>query len=318
MEPNQKKDRYRIDHFWLRLILSLIGIVLLYWYFQFSLDQKHGINHHPKKTPVQYQTSSGHSLIFDQQSLTMAGSSHALNILFVNARPNSLITDASLSENHGSTSPPPFTKVRYHQLWPDIDAVFQADASALVKSSYHLPPGLKGHPVSNIILHYNHPVHLDNQGNLVITFPDGQLVNAKPKAWQDRGGKRYRVEAKYKVLGHNQVGFEAPYEPLYPLVIDLTLTWSSFLGGIGKNFSFFARADGRGHIMARGQTAESWVLAFNGNGDLAVAKFDTPGAMAWTTFVKSVHNGTAPVMDTDENPTRYILGESFLSKEKGL
>ena len=60
----------------------------------------------------------------------------------------------------------------------------------------------------------------------------GELHESVPRIYQEIGGKRVEVTGRYKLLSATSYGFEVgPYERAYALVIDPTLTYSTYLGG---------------------------------------------------------------------------------------
>ena len=186
----------------------------------------------PTSTLSQFTTSDGHVLGFGQSSILAASLDHVLQVDLVGAH---LVTpvsqDAAAGTDGSAQAAQAFTSVTYAGLWDGVTAVYEAQAGALLKSTYYVDAGLEGNAAEQIRLHYNRDVSLDAQGNLVIAYDHGTMTDSAPVAWQDIDGQRTFVQVSYVLLGNNEVGFAVgDYDHSQQLVIDPTLTWNTFLG----------------------------------------------------------------------------------------
>src|SRR5262249_54098596 len=80
------------------------------------------------------------------------------------------------------------------------------------------------------------------------------LTEAAPVAWQEVGGRRIPVAARYALDG-DSVGFAlSAYDAGQPLIIDPTLTYATYLGGTGDDAGNAIAVDTAGNIYIAGQT----------------------------------------------------------------
>ena len=149
-----------------------------------------------------------------------------------------------------------------------MTAVYEAQAGALLKSTYYVDADPDGNAAEQIRLHYNREVSLDDQGNLVIAYDHGTMTDSAPVAWQDIDGQRMFVHVSYVLLGNNEVGFAVgDYDHSRQLVIDPTLTWNTFLGSSGTDYAMVIAVDGSGNVYVAGYSSATWgspVRAFGG------------------------------------------------------
>jgi len=134
--------------------------------------------------------------------------------------------------SHWHSSVRGFAEVIYHDVWPDIDLRLYGSGSnleqeflvkaggnlALVQVSYR---GIKS-------------LNINGDGSLAINTEFGTLRETKPKLFQSVAGRSSPIEGLYKLTSQVSYTFEVPsHNPLYPLVIDPTLLFSTYMGGAG-------------------------------------------------------------------------------------
>jgi hypothetical protein len=171
-------------------------------------------------------TSGGHALGFDAGGVYTATGTHALRVEFVNSN---AVRPRANTPGVGSDGPAaPLNRVAYADLWDGIDLEFSIGAGGIYTTTYAIDPGASP---AQIRLRYNAPLTLNADGTLSIAFNTGVMTESAPAAWQDVGGERVPVKVSFRIDGRD-VGFVAgPYDPRYPLTIDPTLAWNTFLGG---------------------------------------------------------------------------------------
>ena len=118
-------------------------------------------------------TSAGHVLGFTDNSVIVASASHMLKIDFLNSRAVTPEADNAASGESSSGAALALGRVTYQNLWDGVTAVYEASGTSIVKSTYYVEDG---NQVDNIRLGYNHPVQIDENGNLSITYEDGAIV----------------------------------------------------------------------------------------------------------------------------------------------
>jgi hypothetical protein len=147
--------------------------------------------------------------------------------------------------------------VVYREAYPGIDLKFYGNGRQLeydvvvkpgadpgrVKFQYQ---GIKGLAVTR-------------EGDLAIQLPDGgSLTQKKPVVYQEIAGRRVAREGKFKLLDEpagDTYGFEvAAYDPRYPLVIDPTLEYATYLGGRYWDVGYGIAVDAEGCAYVTGYT----------------------------------------------------------------
>lgn len=210
-----------------------------------------------------------HDLLFTGQGARLdvpgrrSGSISSLDIAFVNANTdirmaglNTLGYRSSYFIGNDRTKwvndLPNFSKVRYHQVWNGMDVVFYGNESRL---EYDVTVAPGADPKNAVFAFSNaQSVRLNTDGDLVLHFEQGDIVQHKPIAYQTVGNLRKAVPAKYVVAG-NHVSFSiGKYDTSQELIIDPILWFSlprldsSYLTGTG------AATDSSGNSYAAGTT----------------------------------------------------------------
>ena len=208
-------------------------------------------------------------------------------------------------------------------LFSGVTIVYSANEGAIMESSYYLDPINGLIPVNSIRLGYNRPVSLDKNGNLVVTYENGTIMEATPVAWQEINGQQQPVTSAYVLYGNNEVGFSlGKYVPGVPVVIDPVLTWNTFLGGSGNDWSTAIAVDGSGNVYVGGWSDATWgtnpVRGFTSVGsgtsyNIFAAKLDSGGNLLWNTFLGNspapgAVAGTGIAVDSIGNV--YVAGTS--------
>ena len=265
-------------------------------------------------------TSEGHVLGFGHSQVYVASSDHVLKVAFVGGRS---VAPVSLegAEKDGAfpdAKDRPFS-VSFPEVWAGVGVVYEKGSGSIVKSTYTVSAGASERAVEQIRLSYNRPVHTDENGNLVIGYPTGSIVEEAPVAWQEIDGARNPVRVAFTCLSENEVGFTVgDYDSRYALVIDPNLTWNTFLGGSGIDRGYGITMDSDGNVYVVGYSTATWgtnpLRAFTttnpATSDAFAAKLNSSGTLQWHTFLGGSGNdrGYGITMDSDGNV--YVVGYS--------
>jgi photosystem II stability/assembly factor-like uncharacterized protein len=186
-----------------------------------------------------------------------------------------------------------FAKVQYANLYRGVDLLFYG-------TSQNLEYDLKVAPEADfkaIELSFDGAsrLRLNDQGDLILESPAGEVRHKKPFAYQEINGQRKPIACRYKLLQassqatktqkkrHSQstthnltVAFEVgDYDKSLPLVIDPVVDFSTYLGG-GNNLSFDpmdVALDAEENIYIVGQTSPLPVPAGDGIGTQELPKY---------------------------------------------
>jgi len=171
-------------------------------------------------------TAGDHVLGFGDKGLYVAAGDHALNTEFVGARRVKPQTDGG--SQGASSKASPMERVTYENMWDDVTLVYDRDTGGIVRSTWRIAPHAKGSdPVQSIHLAYNAAsVTTDANGNLVLGFASGNMVESAPVAWQEIKGRKVPVTVSFTVSAKGGVGFHvASYDPTRPLASPRPRIW---------------------------------------------------------------------------------------------
>lgn len=190
------------------------------------------------------------------------------------------------------TGVPRYAALRYEQVYSGVDLVLHGTQESL-EYDFDVAPHADA---SRIALSFDgaKAVRMEASGDLTLTVEDGELGFHPPVAFQERGGTREPVSARYDVDSDGVVRFAlGEYDPNRPLIIDPVLSYSTYLGGSlsfsggsGNEKAFALAVDAFGYAYVAGFTnsvdfpmaAPSLDASCNGctnsGGDAWVAKID--------------------------------------------
>jgi len=233
------------------------------------------------------------------------------------------------------TELPTYAGIVYRDLYPGIDLRYagtsQASGGSLsLKGTYTLAPG-----ADPTLIRWRYAgatgVRLDEEtGDLLIELPitsqvsslGSPLIEHAPVAWQDIAGRRVPVDVGYAINAAGSIGF-APgdYNPAYPLTIDPTLTYSTYLGGGDSDYARAVAVDGQGNAYIVGHTSSTDFPTRNplqpniGGGPLGdafVVKLDPAGsALVYATYLGGSFNEGGYGIAVDGAGNAYVTGDTL-------
>src|ERR1035441_2580469 len=140
---------------------------------------------------------------------------------------------------------PTFGKVKYPQVYPGVDLVFYGNQRQL-EYDFVVAPGADPSRIAWRI--DGARAHVDSQGNLVLSAPNGPASFKKPVLYQLDGDNKTSVDGSFAVAG-NQVRFRVgSYDHSRALIVDPVLSYASYLAGTGADT--IGIATGPGNLQA--------------------------------------------------------------------
>ncbi|MGA9769668.1 MAG: SBBP repeat-containing protein [Blastocatellia bacterium] len=147
-----------------------------------------------------------------------------------------------------------YEKALFKHVYPGVDLVYYGNQREL-EYDLKVAPGANPRAV-RLAFEGARAIHIDKQGDLVLSTAAGEIRQRKPVAYQETNGARKEVSARFVMKGARQVGFEiAPYNTSKPLVIDPSLSYSTFLGGSEQDDGHGIAVDASGNAYITGFTA---------------------------------------------------------------
>ncbi len=219
---------------------------------------------------------------------------------------------------------PTFQKIRYSEVYPNVDLRFYIE-NGLLKYDFELSPNAS---LSDIKLLFSgqKSVSIDENGNVVVGAESVKLYDHAPKCYQE--GKL--LDSRF-YLDKDTVKFEVDgYDRSKGLIIDPELTWSTyFYDGSSTGItlgSWVTRPvwDSQGNMFISASTySNAYPLVNPGspayyqstpvNSMIVITKFNTNKEIVWSTYYCGTQwdilrdgNQTAVI---DKNDNLYIAGE---------
>jgi hypothetical protein len=242
-------------------------------------------------------------------NLSQGQSSNTLDLQLVGANAsaqavgqNELITKSNylLGNNQSQwlTNVANYGQVDYQNVYQGVDALYSGNQGQL-ETSFLVHPGANANVIQMQVQGAD-GLSLDAQGNLVIHTSGGDVTEQAPVMYQDINGTRQAVTGHYVLEGNNTVGFQVgTYDPSQTLVIDPTLSYSTYLNGSGNS--------GVGVAVAVDSSGDAYVVGTTTMGTLMPNT-----ALGYGTFVDKLNaSGTALVYQTFLGTTTGLNGSNF-------
>jgi uncharacterized repeat protein (TIGR01451 family) len=219
------------------------------------------------------------------------------------------------NRNRWHTDVPTFRQVRYADLYPGIDLTVYGNKGQF-EYDFVVKPGVDPRLI-NLQIDRSTRAQVTTDGDLILKRGDLELIQRKPKIYQETGGERRPVAGGYSLSGRGAVRFHlGEYDRTKPLVIDPTLVYSTFLGGGGDDSGSSIAIDSSGNTYVAGTTAslnfptKNPPFASNkGLSDIFVTKIDPTGAnIIYSTYIGGSGLDRADGIAVDTNGNAYVVG----------
>ena len=123
-----------------------------------------------------------------------------------------------------------YSGVKYWGVYPGIDLVYHGNQRQL-EYDFVVAPGADPQVIA-LRFQGADKMSVNRAGALVLQLGGVEVIEHAPVAYQEIGGQRKAVASRYELRGKGRVGFRlAAFDKGKPLVIDPTLTYSTYLGG---------------------------------------------------------------------------------------
>jgi hypothetical protein len=216
------------------------------------------------------------------------------------------------------TDVPLYAAVRYEALYDGIDLVFH-DAGGSLEYDFLVAPGANPNLV-RVRVSGATDVAVDEEGALVISTPEGRVLQRRPDIYQQGPGGRQRVEGSFRLADDREYGFDVgPYDPRLPLVIDPVVTFSTYLGGRSDDIGYALTVDAAGCAYVAGSTYSSDFPVVgpvdtddpDWRTDVFVTKLDAAGArIVYSTYVSGNTVDDAAGIAVDGKGCAYVTGNT--------
>ncbi len=290
-----------------------------------------------------YSQSENHSIFFTAEGLSLfthipeTAQKTEIRLFPLNAKKNMRIfpenkQQAVLSYFYGKhpknwhQGVASYRSILYEEIYDGIDMRFYGNQHQL---AYDLILAPYADP-SKIQLAYEglEALKLAENGTLEIVLKEGFLQQKPPYVYQEIAGRRVEISSRFKLLGQtsdseksvHRYGFElGSYDKNYPLIIDPTLDYSSYLGGTNNDFAWAIALDDAGNVYIAGET---WSTDFptqsplqgthpGGTRSAFVAKIDlATSSLLYATYLGGSGEDIAIDIAVDSSGAAYVIGHT--------
>jgi Beta-propeller repeat len=203
-----------------------------------------------------------------------------------------------------------FARLSSRDVYPGIDLSYRGRQGSLEYDFLVAPAA----DPSKIGLRFSGQRRLGlDHGDLVLALPGAGVRQSGPRAFQ--GGRR--VPARFVLRGGGRVGIElGRYDRSRPLLIDPTLTYSSYLGGSSDDYGNGVAVDSAGRAYLVGATssndfptASPLQAARSGGFDAFVTKLNAAGsAVVYSTYLGGGADDSGYRLAVDSGGSAYVTG----------
>lgn len=184
-----------------------------------------------------------------------------------------------------------YTGVSYRNVYPGVNMAFHGEQRQL-EFDFIVAAGVSPAPI-HLAFSGARKIATDASGNLLLSSAAGDVVMHKPVAYQEINGQRQTVAAEFTQVSNDQVGFAlGSYDRSRELVIDPSLSYSTYLGGSGEDEAYAIALDASGNVYVAGATASinfpahTGTVSSVGGFDAFVTKLNASGSsLIFTTLI---------------------------------
>ena len=178
------------------------------------------------------------------------------------------------------TDIPTYRDVVYSEIYPGVDFRLYGKGGVL-EYDFVVQPGVD---VNDISLAYNGVDSIGiESGELVVDTAFGELSQSQPYIYQRIAGAEVAIEGGFRLLGDSRYGFRvAAYDAGYPLVIDPSILYSTYLGGGDSDYGNGIAVESgyayvTGYTLSTDFPTRNWYMQdpLDSNEDVFVTKIDT-------------------------------------------
>jgi hypothetical protein len=246
----------------------------------------------------------------------LIGANPALTISGFNALPGKVNYFIGNDPYHWRTKVPTYVKVQYKDVYPGIDLVFYGNQRQL-EYDFIVAPGADPTAIS-LSFSGEDQLVLDRQGDLILHFGDSELRLQKPLIYQLVNGSKQQIPGNYRLHGHHQISFQvAAYDRTNPLVIDPTLSYSTYLGGSSSDQGVSIAVDAAGNAFVTGITQSlnfptvsgGFQMTLAGPQDAFVTKLNPTGSgLVYSTYLGGSGDDFGLGIALDSSTNAYVTG----------
>jgi hypothetical protein len=266
----------------------------------------------------------------DVLRLGLAGANPAATVLGVDELPGRSNYFVGNDPARWRTGVANYSRVRYQKVYPGIDLVYYGNQRQL-EYDFVLEPGADPGEIALRITGAER-ASISSLGDLVLETSGGQVAFRRPVIYQEQGGERREVSGGYQLSdrlkgGIQEVRFQVgAYDRSRQLVIDPSLSYSSYLGGTGDDYGNAIAIDASGNAYLTGSTLSTNFPTLSAyettcascttftEPDVFVSKVNASGsALVFSTYIGGNYEDSGNGIAVDANEYVYVTGTTSSS-----
>jgi len=250
-------------------------------------------------------------------SLKPTGTSRKAKLVSKNILPGRLNYLMGRDPKKWHTDIPIYKEIIYRNLYNGIDLKIYGTNNRM-EYDFIVSPGADPRDIA-IKCEGIDGLKIDEKGDLLIETSLGDIRHLKPLIYQKIRGERHTVDGSFR-LSKNTFSFDIKnYNKDYPLIIDpLTLTYSTYLGGGGRDQGDSIAVDSTGNAYVTGFTfsekfpkKNSYEDTFQGNSTAFVTKINHGGdSLIYSTYLGGSGSERGWDVSIDLSGSAYITGQT--------
>ncbi len=242
---------------------------------------------------------------------------YRMDVKLLNSNSNSKITTEGKSSdyiqyyNHNALDVHSYSKVTYHDVYPNIDWVVYKSSESL-KYDFVVHPG--GNP-NQIMLQtkWVENLELNKDGSILMSNRMGRVFEQSPISFQGDKIIASNFEIDEDIISFHLEHFNAEQT----LVIDPTLQWATYYGGDDSEYTTRCNVDFSENVFIAGYTRSTFNIAsgghqnnWGGSNDAFLVKFNSSGVRLWATYYGAGGNDYIGGVEFDHVNNVYISGNT--------
>lgn len=248
-----------------------------------------------------------------------------INLSFINFNSNVKLTGEDILPSksnyfghnlpkEGISSVPTFSKIKYTEIYNNIDLIFYFN-EGLLEYDFIVKPG--GNPNDIKFKFEGHEnIKLDENGNIVISIGTSNFKIIKPSSYQIVDNFKNSIKSNF-ILNANEVLIDIDnYVNSIDLIIDPIFFFSTYLGGDAQTFGKAIAVDSSGSSYVTSYTSSSNFpitnpiigSPYNGTFAIYVTKFDSTGNLVYSTYINGDGDDQSYGIAVDLYNNVYITG----------
>ena len=255
------------------------------------------------------------------------GGGQVVDLNLQGANPNPTVTGENLlgsqsnyivGNSPGLTGTANYGAVLYSNVYNGIDLQYHGNQGQL-EYDFIVKPGADP---NQIRLNFQgvQNAAIDSNGNLILTLDgSGQTISFQaPVAYQNGPTGRVAVASSFVINADGSIGFAVgPHDASRTLIIDPTLSYSTYLGGNGGDDATGVAVDSSGNVYVTGSTSSAafpttpgaYSTTSAGNTDVFVSKFNpTLNTLIYSTYIGGSNQDQGQAIAVDSAGDAYVTG----------